>query len=164
MSELTEGHRVGQKAPDFTLQDGNGQAWKLSAQRGKVVAMLFYPGDETPVCTKQLCSARDRWQDYLDTGAEIVGISTDTSESHKKFAEHHDLPMPLLADVDAHVAGLYKMLSIVPGQAARGVIIVDGEGVIRYRYLRAIMGMIFPPKDDETIAAIKAVQRGETPA
>ena len=160
MSEMNEGHQVGQKAPDFTLKDGDGNDWRLSERRGQVVAILFYPGDETPVCTKQLCSVRNRWQDYLDTGAAIVGLSTDSSESHQKFAAHHDLPMPLLADVGARVAGLYGMRSIVPGQAARGVVIIDAEGIVRYRYLRSLLGLIFPPKDDETIAAIKAIQRG----
>jgi peroxiredoxin Q/BCP len=158
MSEPKEGYNEGQKAPDFTLPDGDGNDWTLSAQRGKVVALLFYPGDETPVCTQQLCSVRDRWEDYHATGAEVVGISTDTSESHKKFAEHHDLPLRLLADVDARVAKLYQMLSIIPGQAARGVVVIDGAGVVRYRHVRSILGMIFPPKDDETIAAIHAAQ------
>ena len=160
MSEQNEGYKVGQNAPDFTLPDSDGNAWQLSAQRGKVVALLFYPGDETPVCTKQLCSVRDRWADYHATGAEVVGVSTDTSASHRKFADNHSLPLRLLADVDAQVSKLYKMQSIIPGQAARGVVIIDGAGVVRYRYLRALVGLVIPPKDDETIAAIKAVQRG----
>jgi peroxiredoxin Q/BCP len=163
MSEANEGYKVGQTAPAFTLPDGDGNNWSLSAQRGQVVALLFYPGDETPVCTKQLCSVRNRWQDYTDTGAIVVGISGDSRESHQSFAAKHSLPMPLLADEGARVAGLYGMRSIIPGQAARGVVIIDGAGVVRYRYLRALVGMLFPPKDDETIAAIKAVQRGETP-
>ena len=60
---------LNEPAPDFSLPDGNGQQWRLSDQRGKVVVLLFYPGDETPVCTKQLCSVRDRWEDYTATGA-----------------------------------------------------------------------------------------------
>src|ERR1700687_3545217 len=98
---------VGKAAPDFTLRDGAGDTWSLTHNRGKVVVLLFYPGDETPVCTRQMCSVRDRWEDYAATGAAVVGISTNTVESHKSFAEHHDLPLRLLADTDARVADLY---------------------------------------------------------
>ena len=84
---------AGTPAPDFTLKDGNGADWRLSEHRGRVVVLLFYPGDETPVCTRQMCSVRDRWDDYLATGAEVVGISSDSIESHRKFAEHHNLPL-----------------------------------------------------------------------
>ena len=80
-------------APDFTLKDGNGDEWRLSDNRGKVVVLLFYPGDETPVCTRQMCSLRDRWDDYLKTGAEVVGISSDSIESHKNFAALHMSPI-----------------------------------------------------------------------
>ena len=82
---------VNKPAPDFTLKDGNGGEWRLSDHRGKVVVLLFYPGDETPVCTRQMCSLRDRWNDYLATGAEVVGISSDSVESHKNFAANHEL-------------------------------------------------------------------------
>ena len=68
---------LNQPAPDFTLKDGSGNDWRLADYRGKVVVLLFYPGDETPICTRQMCSVRDRWEDYQATGAEVVGISTD---------------------------------------------------------------------------------------
>ena len=67
---------INSPAPDFTLKDGNGEAWRLSDHRGKVVVLLFYPGDETPVCTRQMCSLRDRWDDYLATGAEVVTLDS----------------------------------------------------------------------------------------
>jgi peroxiredoxin Q/BCP len=70
------GPNLGQMAPAIDLLDGNGQRWKLSGVRGKVVALFFYPGDETPVCTKQMCSERDNWARYQQTGAEVVGVST----------------------------------------------------------------------------------------
>src|SRR5215467_5972537 len=94
-------------APDYTLKDGNGNDWRLSDHRGQVVVLLFYPGDETPVCTRQMCSVRDRWDDYRETGAEVVGISSDSIESHKKFAEHHELPLRLLSDPEREVARSY---------------------------------------------------------
>ena len=71
--------RVGNAAPDFTLPDGDGNAWRLSDQRGKVVVLLFYPGDETPVCTRQMCSVRDRWEDYAATGAEVSSLGNSVT-------------------------------------------------------------------------------------
>ena len=76
--------QVGAVAPDFTLKDGNGDDWRLSDKRGKVVVLLFYPGDETPICTRQMCSVRDRWEDYSATGAEVVGVSTDSVRSEER--------------------------------------------------------------------------------
>ena len=116
--------------------------------------LLFYPGDETPICTRQMCSVRDRWEDYAATGAEVVGISTDTVESHKAFAEHHELPLRLLSDADRKVADLYGANSLVPGKVARSVFVIDADGVIRFRDVRPLG--LFRPKDDDTIAAIRA--------
>jgi peroxiredoxin Q/BCP len=144
--------KVGAPAPDFTLKDGNGEEWRLSANRGKVVVLLFYPGDETPICTRQMCSVRDRWEDYSTTGAEVVGISTDSVESHQKFAEHHELPLRLLSDPSAEVAKLYGARSLIPGKVARSVFVIDANGVMRYRDVRPLG--LFRPKDDEVIKAI----------
>ena len=119
-------------APDFELLDGQGAIWRLSEHSGRVVVLLFYPGDETPICTRQMCSVRDRWADYSATGAEVVGISTNTVESHKSFTEHYDLPLRLLADVDRKVADLYGAQSLIPGKVARSVFVIDAKGVLRY--------------------------------
>src|SRR5256714_2441888 len=127
------GVESGAQAPDFTLKDGEGRDWRLSDKRGRVVVLLFYPGDETPVCTRQLCSVRDKWEDYAATGAEVVGISTNTVQSHKDFAQHHNLPLRLLADVDRKVADAYGANSLIPGKVARSVFVIDAKGVIRYR-------------------------------
>jgi len=141
-------------APDFALADGNGADWRLSDQRGKVVVLLFYPGDETPICTRQMCSVRDRWEDYAATGAEVVGISTNSVESHKSFATHHRLPLRLLADIDRKVADSYGAQSLIPGKVARSVFVINRDGVITYRDVRPLG--LFKPKDDDTIKAIKA--------
>ena len=146
--------RDGAVAPDFALRDAQGATWRLSDHRGQVVVLLFYPGDETPICTRQMCSVRDRWEDYAATGAEVVGISTDTVESHKAFAEHHELPLRLLSDADKKVADLYGANSLVPGKVARSVFVIDADGVIRFRDVRPLG--LFRPKDDDTIAAIRA--------
>ena len=144
------------RAPDFTLQDGEGRDWRLSERRGRVVVLLFYPGDETPVCTRQMCSVRDNWEQYRETGAEVVGISTDSVESHRKFAEHHSLPLRLLSDPDRRVAELYGAKSWLPGRAARAVVVIDADGRVRHNRAQALS--LFRPKDDEVLAAIRAAQ------
>lgn len=148
------GSRVGDLAPDFQLPDGNNRMWRLADQRGKVVALIFYPRDETPVCTKQMCSMRDRWTDYQTTGAEVVALSVASVESHRKFAEHHGLPQTLLADEKGEVTRLYDVKSLLGG-SQRAVLVIDPQGVIRYR--KSVFP-IFRPGDDEVIAAIQAAQ------
>jgi thioredoxin-dependent peroxiredoxin len=144
---------VGMAAPDFKLPDGDGKEWQLSAQRGKTVALLFYPGDETPVCTRQMCSLRDHWADYVATGAEVVGISTDSVDSHKSFAEHHNLPLRLLSDVGGKVAEAYGARSLIPGKVARSVFVIDPNGIITHADVRPLG--LFKPKDDKVIEAIR---------
>jgi peroxiredoxin Q/BCP len=146
--------RIGEDAPDFTLEDGNGMDWKLSAQRGKTVVLLFYPGDNTPVCTKQLCSVRDNWADYAATGAEVVGISTDSARSHKDFAEKHNLPLTLLSDETGEVIKMFDVNSWLPGRSARAVVVIDKDGKIRHHQIQSLS--LFRPKDDEVFAAIRA--------
>ena len=154
------GTQVDQQAPDFVLQDERGADWRLSDKRGQVVVLLFYPGDETPVCTKQMCSVRDRWADYLATGAEVVGVSTDTIESHKKFSENHQLPFRLLADPDGRVTSLYGVRSWIPGRAARAVIVIDAQGVVRHRQVQPLS--LFRPKDNQVIGAIRTAQSDQS--
>jgi len=145
----------GEAAPDFTLKDGNGNDWTLSDHRGKTMVLLFYPGDNTPVCTAQMCSVRDHWSEYQATGAEVVGISTDSVESHKGFAEKNELPLRLLSDPDRSVSTKYDMKSWLPGRSARGVVVIDKEGKIAYHKTQAIS--LFRPADDDVLAAIKKV-------
>ncbi len=138
------------------MPDSEGAQWRLSDHRGKVVVLLFYPGDETPICTRQMCSVRDRWDDYAATGAEVVGISTNTVDSHRNFAEHHKLPLRLLADVDRKVADLYGAQSLIPGKVARSVFVIGRNGAISYRDVRPLG--LFRPKDDDIIRAIRKAQ------
>jgi peroxiredoxin Q/BCP len=147
---------IGEPAKDFTLSDGNGDQWSLGNYKGHTVVLLFYPGDNTPVCTAQLCSVRDNWSDYQATGAEVVGISTDTVESHEKFAEKHDLPLRLLSDPDGKVSDIYGMKSWLPGRSARGVVVIDKEGKVAYSKVQALS--IFKPKDDDVLAAIRQAE------
>jgi peroxiredoxin Q/BCP len=155
---MSEQHRPGpgSPAPDFELPDQEGRPWRLSYQRGRVVVLLFYPGDETPVCTRQLCSVRDRWEDYAETGAEVVGISTDSVESHRKFAANRGLPLRLLSDASGEVARSYGASSWLPGRAARAVVVIDAGGIVRHRKVQPVS--LLRPKDDEVLAAIAAAQ------
>jgi len=148
--------KIGEQAPDFTLKDSAGGDWTLSDQKGKTVVLLFYPGDNTPVCTKQLCSVRDNWSEYQKTGAEVVGISTDTAESHKNFAEKHDLPLNLLSDEKGETIEKYEMKSWLPGRSARGVVVIDKDGFVRHFQVQSLS--LFRPKDDEVLTAIRNAQ------
>src|SRR6476620_12134897 len=97
---------VGDPAPDFELE-GTGGTFRLSEHRGERVVLLFYPGDNTMVCTKQFCSYRDRADDFAQLNATVVGISSQDVDSHEAFTAKHSLNVPLLADVDHAVAKSY---------------------------------------------------------
>jgi thioredoxin-dependent peroxiredoxin len=123
---------VGETAPDFELPGTNG-AFKLSDHHGERVVLLFYPGDNTLVCTKQFCSYRDRPGDFTALNATVVGISSQDLDSHKAFTEKHSLNVPLLADVDKQVAKQYSAFSSRLG-TKRAVIVIDEQGVVRHRH------------------------------
>jgi peroxiredoxin len=145
--------KTDQQAPNFSLKDGDGNDWTLSDHRGKTVVLMFYPGDNTPICTAQLCSVRDHWSEYQATGAEVVGISTDTVESHKGFAEKNELPLRLLSDADRKVSEMYDMKSWLPGRSARGIVVIDKDGKISYKKTEAIS--LFKPSDKDVLVAIR---------
>jgi peroxiredoxin Q/BCP len=147
--------RIGDLAPEFELPDNTGQTWRLSDHRGKVTALIFYPKDETPVCTKQMCSLRDYWSKYQATGAEVVAISTASVESHKRFVERHNLPQRLLADERGKVTRQYNVMSLL-GVPQRAVIIIDAEGIVRYR--KSVFPF-FRPSDDEVLEAILSAMK-----
>ena len=145
--------KIGDKAPDFTLKDLDGEKWSLHEHLGKPVVLLFYPGDNTPVCTKQLCSVRDNWSQYQATGAEVVGISTDSVTSHKSFADKYSLTLRLLSDERGEVVEKYGVKSWLPGRSARAVVVIDKDGFVRYHKVQSLS--LFRPKDDEILEAIR---------
>jgi peroxiredoxin Q/BCP len=124
--------QVGERAPDFELEGTNGP-FRLSEHRGERVVLLFYPGDNTMVCTKQFCSYRDRAQDFAELNATVVGISSQDVASHEGFIAKHGLNVPLLADVDKRVAKTYSAYSPRLG-TKRAVIVIDEQGIVRYRH------------------------------
>lgn len=146
---------MGESAPDFELRTNAGKTWRLSDQVGSVVALLFYPADETLVCTRQLCSVREHWNDYLDTKATVVGVSPGSIDNHSKFAENHRLPLPLLADADRAVTEKYCSHWLLPTFFMRSIVVVDAKGIVRTRrpMLRA-----FRPTDRSVITAIYAAR------
>ena len=124
--------QVGEVAPDFELAGTDGP-FKLSDHRGERVVLLFYPGDNTMVCTKQFCSYRDRADDFASLDATVVGISSQDLDSHEQFTAKHGLNVPLLADVDKQVAKAYSAFSSRLG-TKRAVIVIDEQGVVRHRH------------------------------
>ncbi len=125
---------IGERAPDFTLEGTDG-AFTLSEHRGEIVVLLFYPGDETPVCTRQFCSYRDTGLEGL--GATVVGISAQDLDSHRRFTEHHGLTVPLLADDDKAVAKSYGAVAPIVG-TRRAVFVIDERGVVRFRHVHLL--------------------------
>jgi len=99
--------KEGDKAPDFTAKDQNGETVSLSDFRGKSLILYFYPADDTPTCTKEACNFRDNYQSLLSKGFAVVGVSFDNEKSHKKFIKKYDLPFPLLADEDKKIIEAY---------------------------------------------------------
>jgi peroxiredoxin Q/BCP len=124
--------QVGEQAPDFELPGTDGP-FRLSDHRGERIVLLFYPGDNTPVCTKQFCSYRDRAEDFAALNATVVGISSQDVGSHEQFAAKYALNVPLLADVDKQVARSYDAYSSRLG-VKRAVIVIDEQGVVRHRH------------------------------
>ena len=136
---------VGDPAPDFEL-DGTDGNFRLSEHRGERVILLFYPGDNTPVCTRQFCSYRDNAGEFDSLEATVVGISSQSVDSHEAFTAEHGLNVPLLADEDGSVAKAYGAHTPVIG-TRRAAIIVDEEGTVRYRHDHRL-GLDFQTVDD----------------
>ena len=134
---------VGDAAPPFTLSATGGGEASLSDFLGKPLVLVFYPGDDTPVCTKQLNSYNDDLSQFEALNAQVVAISAQSVESHEKFSDKHGFKFPLLADTDKSVAAAYGTLGPL-GFPRRSVFIVDAEGIVRYAH-RAIAGLTFRP-------------------
>ncbi len=134
---------VGDAAPDFTLPGTGGQDYSLKDFTGQPVVLVFYPGDDTPVCTKQLNSYNRDIEQFTEMNAQVIGISAQDVLSHEGFANKHGFTFPLLADVDKDVAGLYGTLGPI-GFPRRSVFIIDRDGIVRYAH-RAMAGLTFRP-------------------
>jgi peroxiredoxin Q/BCP len=132
------GLKAGQKAPDFTALNDKGEKVKLSDFKGRKVVLYFYPKDDTPGCTKEACAFRDGIDEIKKQGAAVIGVSTDSVESHKKFKAKFDLNFPLLADTDRQIVeayGIWKEKSMY-GKKYMGIerttFVIDGQGKISH--------------------------------
>jgi peroxiredoxin Q/BCP len=143
--------KVNDKAPQFVLQDDQGGQFSLAGQAGHKVLLVFYPGDNTPVCTKQLCDYRDGVEAFAGLGVNVVGISNDSAESHRAFRQKYDLPFTLLTDPDLEVAALYDSKGLMGMK--RSVFLVDEAGVIRYLHIESVA--LFRRKREELLEAIR---------
>jgi peroxiredoxin Q/BCP len=124
--------RTGDRAPHFRKTAHDGTVVEVGDDAlDRVLVLYFYPKDETPGCTAQACSFRDNYEDFLDAGAQVVGVSMDTAEGHESFASNHRLPFPLIADTDRSLAkafGVSKTLGLLPG---RVTYVIDRSGIVR---------------------------------
>jgi peroxiredoxin Q/BCP len=144
---------VGDQAPDFSLAGTGNVTHSLSAYKGKTVVLVFYPGDNTPVCTKQLVCYNNELAQFSELDAQVLAVSGQDLESHEKFAAQHGFQFPLLADTEKSVARAYGILGPL-GIPRRSVFVIDASGVVRYVH-RALVGVTFRPVD-ELIGAISA--------
>jgi peroxiredoxin Q/BCP len=140
--------REGDPAPEFELPGTGGSTYRLADYRGRKVVLVFYPGDFTPVCTRQFCSYRDEGERLDAIDAAVLGISPQSVDSHERFAREKSLNVPLLADEDKAVARAY---GIVAGPIVRrATFVIDEEGTIRHRKV-TLTGLSF-----DTVADIEA--------
>jgi peroxiredoxin Q/BCP len=120
---------VGTVAPEFALPDELGHLVKLSALRGRNVTLVFYPGDDTPGCTKQLCQFRDQWSQVRARGVEVFGVNPQSAVKHEKFREKYHFQFPLLVDEGQKVAALYHANGLI---VKRTVYVIGPDGKIRF--------------------------------
>lgn len=144
--------KLNEAATDFELLDDQGESRSLGDWQGQSILLVFYPGDNTPVCTSQLCDYRDGIEDFKGYQVQVLGISKDSVASHKAFKEKHQLPFPLLSDPELKVAeqwGAKGMLGM-----KRAVFLLDKSHVVRYQHIESVA--IFRRKKEELLAAIEA--------
>lgn len=144
---------IGDAAPDFSLPGTGGKSYSLSQYRGRPVVLVFYPGDDTAVCTKQLNTYNNELAAFEQVGAQVLAISAQDMDSHEDFSRRNGFGFPLLADTEKSVATLYGTLGPL-GFPRRSVFVVDGTGIVRYVH-RAIAGLTFRPVE-ELVAAVKS--------
>lgn len=136
----------GDIAPDFTLPATGGRTISLSSFKGNKVVLVFYPGDDTAVCTKQLNSYNNELEAFSSVGAQVLAISAQDISSHEQFSGKYNFGFPLLSDPDKEVATLYGTVGPL-GFPRRSIFVVDSEGIVRYAH-RAIAGLTFRPVEE----------------
>jgi peroxiredoxin Q/BCP len=151
---------TGDPAPGFALSGADGQVHTLEEYRGRWLVLAFYPGDFTPVCTRQFCSYRDAADRLEELDAVVLGISPQSVDSHQRFRDQYGLTVPLLADPDRAMIRAYGVLG-PGGIVRRSIFMVDPEGIVRYRHV-ALLGLHY--KDVEALKRSLEQARAEAPA
>jgi thioredoxin-dependent peroxiredoxin len=155
--QTKDGVGVGSKAPDFTLPSQSGEMVSLTVFLGeRVVILYFYPKDDTPGCTKEACAFRDEHEEFGKLNAEVIGISSDSVESHKRFAEKHNLSFTLLSDEGGKVRRMYGVpntFGIFPG---RVTYVIDEAGVVRHVFSSQIGAVKHVEGALKSLAAIRS--------
>ncbi len=123
---------VGDPAPDFSLPSTEGTISLSERLKQRAVLLVFYPGDDTPVCTKQLCDYRDHLCEFSDLGVDVLAINPQSLQSHERFAKKHSLPFPLLSDPDKSVCRDYDAVGFL-GMTRRALVLIGRDGKIRWR-------------------------------
>lgn len=149
--------QVNDKAPDFSLRDEQGRSFSLASHRGERLLLVFYPGDNTPVCTRQLCDYRDGVEAFAGLGVQVVGISNDNADSHRKFKAKYNLPFILLTDAGLDTAERYDSKGLMGMK--RSVFLIDEEGVIRYKHIESLA--LFRRSRDELLKVIAGLQNSK---
>ena len=123
---------LNEPAPDFELSAADGTPFRLSALRGRKVVLFFYPRDQSPVCTVQACGFRDAYEELATAGAEVVGVSSDSPEEHRAFADRRALPFPIISDPDGAVRRRYGASSrLLLNRTGRVTYLIDERGIVR---------------------------------
>jgi thioredoxin-dependent peroxiredoxin len=149
--------QVNDKAPEFSLRDEQGKSFSLASHRGERLLLVFYPGDNTPVCTRQLCDYRDGVEAFAGMGVQVVGISNDSADSHRKFKAKYNLPFILLTDADLETAERYDSKGLMGMK--RSVFLIDEEGMIRYKHIESLA--LFRRTRDELLKVIAGLQNSK---
>ena len=123
---------VGEPAPDFTLPSTQGEITLSKRLAQGPVLLVFYPGDDTPVCTRQLCNYRDNLEVFGSLGVQVLALNPQSEKSHERFAKRHDLPFPLLSDAKGSVCKQYGALNLL-GMAKRALVLVGRDGYVKWR-------------------------------
>lgn len=149
---------VGDPAPDFSAVASDGQRISLADFKGrKSVVIFFYPRDNTPVCTTEACAFRDSYESFTELGAEVIGISSDSDESHRSFAAGHHLPFHLISDASGALRRLFAVpnsLFVLPG---RVTYVIDRDGIVRHKFNSQLQGA---KHVQEAIEVIRRLQQG----
>ena len=146
---------VGERAPDFTLPSTRGEIALSKLLEQGAVLLVFYPGDDTPVCTKQLCDYRDNLGVFADLGVQVVALNPQSEASHEKFAAKHRLPFPVAADAGARVCKQYGAAGLF-GMTKRALVLVGRDGTVKWRKTDF---PLFYESTDEIRTAIASIAR-----